>query len=551
MTYLNKFWLKSYDQDVSGEIDPPSDTVIDHLEKHRQATGGMAALYFLGLTLTHEDVLSQADRFACALQAAGYGKGDVVGICLPNVPQYSITILGAFKAGCTVSNVSPLLSPEEMVFQLDDCEAKVLVIADVLYPKFAGIADEAATVKLVLQAGIFDVLKFDPAAPMPTLTGKSLKLFMAFLNEQEARPLPRILTLDDVCFIQYTGGTTGMPKGASLTHRNLMSNMAQFAAVYPLERGKDIFCSGLPMFHIAGLVVSMLGFYFGMAQILIPDPRNVQHIIQESVKYKPTVMVNVPTLYLMLVREPEFRNVDWSGLKVCFSGAAPFSQEGINALEEVVGKGKLSELYGSTETSPLIAFDQKTARKRVGSVGLPVPSTLVKIVDLADGKTEVPVGNVGEIVVSGPQVMQGYHNKPEETAQVFHEDEGLRWLHVGDVGRMDEDGFLYLVDRTKDMIIVGGYKVFSTEVENVMHGHPAIEMCAVIGEKNPDRPETEQVKLMVQPKASYKDISEDKLREEILAYAREKLAPYKVPKVVQFIEMPLTAVGKINKKALR
>jgi len=211
----------------------------------------------------------------------------------------------------------------------------------------------------------------------------------------------------------------------------------------------------------------------------------------------------------------------------------------------------LSELYGSTEPSPLIAFDQKTARKRVGSVGLPVPSTLVKIVDLADGKTEVPVGNVGEIVVSGPQVMQGYHNKPEETAQVFHEDEGLRWLHVGDVGRMDEDGFLYLVDRTKDMIIVGGYKVFSTEVENVMHGHPAIEMCAVIGEKNPDRPETEQVKLMVQPKASYKDISEDKLREEILAYAREKLAPYKVPKVVQFIEMPLTAVGKINKKALR
>ena len=551
MSCLQKFWLKSYDQGVPEEIDPPMVTVIEHLEKRRQITGSMAALHYLGLTLTHEDVLSQADRFACGLHAAGYGKGDVVGICLPNMPQYSVTILGAFKAGCIISNVSPLLSLEEMASQLNDCSAKVLVIADVLFPKFAGIADQAASVKLVLQAGIFDALKYDPAAQMPDLPGKSIKPFMAFLNEQEARPLPQVLTLDEVCFIQYTGGTTGMPKGALLTHRNLMSNMAQYAAVYPLEMGKDCFCSGLPMFHIAGLVVSMLGFYFGIAQILIPDPRNVEHIIKECVKYKANIMVNVPTLYLMLVREPEFRNADWSSLKVCFSGAAPFSPEGIKALEEVVGKGKLSELYGTTETCPLIAFDQKTARKRVGSVGLPIPSTLVKIVDLSDGRTEVPIGESGEILVCGPQVMKGYHNKPEETVGVFHEDGGRRWLHVGDVGRMDEDGFLYLVDRTKDMIIVGGYKVFSTEVEKVMHEHPAIELCAVIGEKNPDRPETEQVKLVVQQKPSHKNISEDALREEILAFARDKLAPYKVPKVVQFMEMPLTAVGKINKKILR
>lgn len=551
MSCLQKFWLKSYDQGVPEEIDPSAVTVIEHLEGYRKSTGDMPALHFMGLTLTHETILSLADRCACALHAAGYGKGDVVAVCMPNMPQYPVTILGAFKAGCTISNVSPLLSPEEMVFQLEDCGAKIIVIADLLFPKFATIADWAESVKLVLQVGIFDTLKYDPAAQMPALPGKSLKSFMAFLNEQETRPLPQVLTLDDACFIQYTGGTTGMPKGAVLTHRNLMSNMAQYAAVYPLERGKDCFCSGLPMFHIAGLVVSMLGFYFGIAQILIPDPRNVQHILKESVKYKPNIMVNVPTLYLMLIREPEFRQADWSGLKVCFSGAAPFSPEGIKALEEVVEKGKLSELYGSTETCPLIAFDQKTARKRVGSVGLPIPSTLVKIVDLSDGKTEVPIGDTGEILVSGPQVMKGYHNKPDETALVFHENGGRRWLHMGDVGRMDEDGFLYLVDRTKDMIIVGGYKVFSTEVEKVLYEHPAIELCAVIGEKNPDRPETEQVKLVVQKKQSHKDVPDEILREEILAFAKEKLSPYKVPKVVQFMEMPLTAVGKINKKALR
>ncbi len=549
MSYLQKPWLKSYDPGVPGEIEPPVVTLIEHIDGNRKITGSKVALHFLGRTMTHEEVLDHADRFACALHAAGYGRGDVIALCMPNIPQYPVSILGAFKAGCTVSNVSPLLSAEEMIFQLKDCGARVLVVADLLFPKFEAICGELETVQLVLHTGILDYLKHNPEHP--TLPGKNVESFQVFWKDQMAQGLPASVTLDDASFIQYTGGTTGLPKGAVLTHRNLMSNMAQYRAVFQLERDRDIFCSALPMFHVAGLVVSLLGFYFGVPQILFPDPRNVQHILKESVQHKPTIMVNVPTLYLMLINEPEFRKTDWSTLKVCFSGAAPFSPEGIRALEEVVGKGKLSELYGSTETSPLIAIDQKTAVKRVGSVGLPLPSTLVKIVDLADGTADMPLGEPGEIIVNGPQVMKGYHNRAGETDAALRSHDGRLWFHTGDIGKMDHDGFLYLVDRTKDMIIVGGYKVFSTEVEKVLSEHPAIEMCAIIGEKDPARPETERVKLMAQKKTSHRDIPEDELARDILAFARERLAPYKVPKVVQFMEMPLTSVGKIDKKALR
>jgi acyl-CoA synthetase (AMP-forming)/AMP-acid ligase II len=254
----------------------------------------------------------------------------------------------------------------------------------------------------------------------------------------------------------------------------------------------------------------------------------------------------------MLMNEESFRQLDFSAMKACFSGSAPFSVEGMNAVEEVVGKGKVTEGLAMTECSPVFTANPVKGRKKVGSVGVPVPSTLVKIMPPEGGDREMPLGEPGEVIVHGPQVMKGYHNRPAETANALREHDGKIWMHTGDVGYMDEEGYIWVVDRLKDMVVVGGFKVFSTEVEGKFYQHPAILLCAVIGVPNPERPGSELVKLVVQKSEAYTGRSDDEVREELTAFAREKLAPYKVPKVIEIVEaMPLTAVGKVDKKALR
>lgn len=563
MPYAEKPWLKSFAPGVPGEITQPEVTFVDHWDKFIKETADQPVAYYLGTTLTHRDLYNHANRMAQALKSLGLGKGDVVGVCLPNTPQYLITVLGALKAGCAVSGVSPLMSPHEMSYQLNDCGAKAFIILDLLFEStFAGIADKVPGLKTVIPTGLIDMLpgfkqvlarllKKVPTGRITPLSGKDLIPFKQILKRYSSESPGVSISLDDPCFYQYTGGTTGLPKGAVLTHGNIISNMFQLQAIYKFEKGKDIFCSGLPMFHIAGLIVSMLSPYFGTSQVIIPDPRNTDMIIKQIETYSPTVYVNVPTLYLMLLQNPKFKEIDWSPARVFFSGAAPFSEDGVKALESVIGKGKVRELYGMTETSPGIGLDQPGLPKRYGSIGLPMPSTDVRVVDAVTGESDVPIGQAGELWVSGPQVMKEYHNKPEETARVFVNENGRRWLRTGDVVRMDEDGFIYIVDRAKDMIIVSGYKVFSTELENVMSEHPAVEMCAAVGVENPERSETEMVKLIVQTSLEYKDKADEEVKIEILNFAREKLAPYKVPKIIEFREMPLTAVGKIDKKQLR
>lgn len=563
MSISEKPWLKSYAPGVLGEIEPPESSLIGYLEKAAHQAAEMPAVHFLGMTLTRGDLNQLINRMANALGEIGLGKGDVVGICMPNTPQYFISVLGALKAGCWVSSVSPLLTGNEMIHQLNDCCAKVLVAENLLFKdKIAGIANELNNLKTIITTGLTDLLpEFNQKkteAPGRTLGGETLSLpgkrilsFQWILTNYPSTSPDIQVSLDDPSLIQYTGGTTGPSKGAVITHRNLIVNIIQIQTVYGFEAETDVFCTGLPMFHIGGLCISLVALYTGMPQIIIPDPRDLDYFLKQIAKYKPTVCVNVPTLYLMFLNEPLFHDIDWSTLKFFFSGAAPFTEDGINALEAVIGQGKVRELYGMTETSPGIAMDQPGVKKRVGSVGLPKPSTQVRVVDPMEEGVDVPMGQEGEILVSGPQVMQGYYNKPEENAKVFVEIDGERWLRTGDIGRMDEDGFLYIVDRLKDMIIVSGFKVFSTELENVLTEHPAIEMCAAVGAPNPDRPETEIVKLVVQKSTTYIEEPDNQVREDILAFAREKLAPYKVPKVIEFREMPLTVVGKIDKKQLR
>jgi acyl-CoA synthetase (AMP-forming)/AMP-acid ligase II len=554
MVYEKKPWLKSYDADVNAEIPIPDFSLKDYLLQSFQAHKDRTALHYLGASLTFGQLMELSGRFAAYLKAKGLGKGDVVAVNLPNTPQYLVTIVGALRAGCAISGLAPLLMPDEMVYQLNDCGAKVLVTLDVLFDaKFAAVADQAAGVKEVLVTGVFDPLPSVTQYPAgKPLAGKSVAAFYDVLKQYPDEPPDVTLNKDDPCYLQYTGGTTGPPKGAVLSHGNMVANVYQFEDWMKMERGKEVWVSGFPIFHQAGLFVTTCAMAWAATQCLIPDPRNVEHIVKECDTHKPTFMINVPSLFLMLMANENFKKLDFSNLRYCMSGAAPFPVEGIRALEAIVGPNKMVEVWGMTETSPLITVNPGRGKKKIGAVGVPLPNTEFKIVSLNDGETEVPMGEEGELICHGPQVMMGYLNKPKETQNALRIHDGKKWMHTGDVGRMDEDGFVYVVDRAKDMLIVGGFKVFSSEVEDKLYRHPAISMCALIGLPNPDRPDSEIVKLFVQKSPAYKDKPEDDIRAELFAFAKEKLAPYKVPKIIEFVSaIPMTSVGKVDKKSLR
>jgi len=564
MIYSPERWLKSYDPGVPAEIEPQRGSIGGRYRQTAGRYGSQTALLFMGATMTHGQVLEAAKRFAALLRAHGVGRGDVVGVYLPNTPQYVIAVLGALLNGSAITGVSPLLMPDELAHQLNDCGAKALVTLDALFQeRLKGVADRIPGLKLVLATSIADylpglkrvlakLLKKVPSGKVEPLAGKTVLDFRRAVNASPAEDLEVLVDENDLAFIQYTGGTTGLPKGAQLTHGNLLANLAQFGAWYGAKMGQGRYLSGYPMFHIAGLFLALNGLMFGGAQSLIPDPRNAKHIVAEMAAFKPSLMANVPSLWMMLLPEPGFKELDFSGLEVCITAAAPMPVESLKALEAVIGQGKISELVGMTETSPVIACNPVRGVKKAGSVGLPIPGTLVRLVDLAEGKDEVALGQAGELCVCGPQVMRGYHNKPDESAGVLRPHDGKTWMHTGDVAVMDEDGYLFIVDRTKDMVNVSGYKVFPREVEEKFYTHPAVQACAVVGVVDPDRPGSEIVKLVVQLDEAHKQKPGPEMEKELLAFIKDKVAPYKTPKLVQFVEqIPLTSVGKVDKKALR
>jgi long-chain acyl-CoA synthetase len=565
MDYDDRPWLAAYDPDVAAESNFPDCSMNEVFRGIARDLPGQPALHFFGVTLTYQELMDHANRFAQALIDCGCTRGDVVGINLPNIPQYLIAHIGALKAGCAASGVSPLLTGPELAYQLKDSGAKALVTLDAIFEaRITGIADQLPDLKLVVATGLADFLpwikrtlakwlKKVPTGKVTDLPGKVVKDFMGILATYAPRDPDIVVTPDDACHIMYTGGTTGVPKGTVMSHRNMVAELTIVAPHWlKLARGREVILSGFPFFHIAGLALGLGSIMVGAVQILVPNPRDTKHIVKEMATYRPTVLVNVPSLYMMLMEEAGFKKLDFSRLRFCLSAASPFPAEYITALESITGPGTLVEAYGMTEVSSLATSNPVDGRKKIGSIGLPLPNTRIKLVDLMTGTQEVPVGEEGEIIVSGPQVMQGYLNKPEETALALREHEGELWLHTGDVARMDEDGFFTLVDRTKDMLNVGGFKVFSREVEDKFYQHPAVELCAIVGTPNEKRPGTHVVKLVVQASRAHADKNENELRDDLLVFARENLAPYKVPKVVEFLhEMPLTAVGKVDKKALR
>lgn len=563
--YSEKIWLKSYDDHVKPEIDFEIMSLADTMKNAAKNFPNKICCDLQGTTTTYKEIEKKINCFANFFIQNGLEKGDRIAIHLPNIPQYVIALYGTFYAGCTSTGMNFLLQPNEILYQLKDSGAVALVTLDSFYEQNVrkALSTGKTNVKLVITTNVADTLNIDlsmkeqlikigkiPYGEVLPLDGIKYCTFNEVLAKypKDKSPDVKIDPFEDIAFLQYTGGTTGPPKGAMLTHANEIINLQQVIHQWEIDviRGKEIFISGFPLFHLAGMFFNLGAVNYAATQLLIPDPRDINYIANKIIEYHPTFMANVPTLYLMLLKNRKFKKADLSSFKIYVSGAAPFPAESIREFEDVVGKHKVLELYGMTEASPIVTLNPYIGKRKIGTVGIPVSNTDFKIVAVSDKSIEVPIGEPGEIVIKGPQIFQGYWNQPEETNRALKDG----WFYSGDVGIMDEDGYIKIVDRTKDMIIVSGYKVFSVEVDNKMNKHPAIELCSCIGIPDPDRPGSEIVKLYILLKKGYE--ANEEIKANILKYAQENLAKYKIPKIIEISDqLPLTAVGKIDKKALR
>jgi len=564
--YSEKIWLKSYDKHVKPEIDLEIYSIAEMWKRTVKNYPNSLCYDFQGAKATFQETDKFINSFANFLVENDIKKGDLVAINLPNLPQFIVALFGAFSAGCAATGMNFLLQPNEIVYQLKDSGAVVVITTDAFYEEKVRKALQIGEtdVKIVITTNVADMLELEPSmkeqlikigkvpiGKVEPLDGIKFSDYNKILEQTPSDKPPAIkIDPDDVLLLQYTGGTTGPPKGAILTHRNLISLMQIVNHWFEpgTNPGNDTYISGFPFFHLAGLQFCLQTTYMGATQILVPDPRDTNYMISKIKEYeeKISLFYNVPTLYLLLLKNRRFKKLDLSNVQGYLSGAAPFPTKSIKEFEGIVGKGKVIEAYGMTENSPGVTMNPYLGPKKIGTVGVPLPNTELKIVDVSDRNIEVPIGVAGEIAIKGPQTFQGYWNKPKETENALVDG----WFYSGDVGVMDEDGYITIVDRTKDMIIVSGFKVFSVEVDDKLNKHPAIELCSSVGIPDPDRPGSEIVKLYVLLKKGFE--ATDETKADILQFAQENLAKYKVPKIIEILEeLPLTSIGKVDKKLLR
>lgn len=558
---MNQPWLKHYDPGVKPKLDYPSDLSVPRLlEISAEKYPDNPAVLFPALLghsllagkLTYRQLDQAANRFANALIALGVKKGDRVAIHLPNTPQFPIAFYGAFKAGAIVIAFNPVYTAPEVERQLNDCGAETIVTLTRFYPLIQQIRAKTK-LKRVIVTSIKDY--FHPLVKTLYSVAREKKegdrvaiapgdhAFLDLLARSSAAPpSPRVATnADDIALLQYTGGTTGIPKGAVLTHRNLYSNVVQVGAWRTdVQPGKEVTMCILPFFHVYGLQVGMQNAVFlGGSMVMFPR-FEIDTVLAAIDKYHPTTFPGVPTMYNALRNNPEIKKHDLSSIRVCLSGAAPLPLEVQTQFEKLIS-GKLVEGYGLTETSPVAVSNPTGGKRKSGSVGMPLPDTDVKIVDPEDPKKEMPLGEVGEVAIEGPQVFQGYWQRADETAKVLFDG----WFITGDIGRMDEDGYFYLVERKKDMINVGGFKVFPRDVEEVLFTHPKIQDVSVVGVKDEYSGEVPKAFVVLKK-------GETATAQEILDFASKNLAKFKVPKSVEFRDaLPKTIIGKVLKRTLQ
>lgn len=552
---MEKVWLKEYPEGVPAEIDLGEfSSLKDILEKSCQRFKDLPAYSNLGAVLSYSDIDRLSRDFAAFLQGAGLRKGDRVAIMMPNILQYPVAVFGALRAGIVVVNVNPLYTPRELEHQLVDSGATAIVIVENFAHTLQDVLAKTA-IKTVVMTQLGDLLPLSKRFVVNFLVKYVKKLvpnwhiantvsFRQALQTGTGKTLAAVaLNHDDLAFLQYTGGTTGISKGAMLTHGNLVANLQQASAwLKPfLEWGAEVIITALPLYHVFSLTANCLTFMkLGGHNVLITNPRDMPGFVKELSSIRFTIITGVNTLFNGLLNTPAFARLDFSTLKVALGGGMAVQRAVADKWRQVTTI-PLIEAYGLTETSPAVCINPLTLPEYNGSIGLPIPSTELSIRN--DENQEVGIGpeQTGEICIRGPQVMRGYWNRPEETAKVMTADGFLR---TGDIGYMDERGYIRIVDRKKDMILVSGFNVYPNEIEDVVAQHPGVLEVAAVGV--PDEKSGEAVKIVVVKKDSALTA------EALLAHCREQLTSYKVPRRVEFrTELPKTNVGKILRRLLR
>ena len=542
--YAARPWEQHYDYWVRPRMTYPDRPLGDILSITAVQRPDKVATHFLGAELTFLDLKRRSDALAASLADMGIGKGDRVAIMLPNCPQYIIAAFGILRLGAVIVNVNPSYTEREFLVIAIDSTPRVLITLDALAPMVQRVRTQTTIEHIIVTS----LAEYSAAAAPPPRISSTLAL--ADLVSDTRRTPVRLptLTADDLAVLQYTGGTTGTPKGAMLTHGNIFANVVQTIAwtnpMY-LYGGEERYLVVIPYFHIyAFSVCMMMGLWIGALQIIHPK-YEADAVLASIKRFRPTYFPAVPTVFVSLLNHPKVLEHGLDQVRQFNSGGAPCPVEVLEQWERTIGR-PLYEGYGLSETSPVTHTTPQLARRRMGSIGLPVPDTDMKIVDVEHGTREMPLGEAGEICISGPQVMKGYWNKPEESAAVLRADAtGTIWFHTGDIGTMDADGFANIVQRKKDMIIVDGFNVYPSEVEAVLYSHPAVRLAAVIGVPDAYHGETVKACIAFKPENAATP-------DEIIAFCRGSLTDYKVPRAIEIREtLPMSAVGKILYRVLR
>ncbi|WP_062049890.1 long-chain fatty acid--CoA ligase [Bacillus sp. JCM 19034] len=545
-----KVWLNSYPQEVSLSYEYPKQNLAHFMIDTAIKYPKKKALYFLGTSMTYDELLTKTYTFANALKNIGIHKGDRVAIMLPNCPQAIISYYASLMIGAIVVQTNPTYVERELEYQLNDSDTKLIIALDLLYNRIQRVVPKT-NVDYQIFTSIKDYLPFPKNLLYPLKVKKdglsmdvsysdSIYSFTKLLKTTSS--MPSTVELDpttDLALLQYTGGTTGVSKGVMLTHYNLVANTLQTKYwCYRGEEGKERFLAALPFFHVFGMTV-LMNLSMCMAGELILLPKfDIDLALKMIQKRKATIFPGAPTMYISLINHPDVQKYDLSSVNICISGAAPLPGDVQETFEKLTG-GKLIEGYGLTETSPVTHANNIWEKRKLGSIGIPFPDTEAKVVDSETGE-EMESGQIGELIIKGPQVMKGYWKQQGETTKTLRDG----WFYTGDMAKMDQEGFFSIIDRKKDLIIASGFNIYPRDIEEVLFGHPTIVDAVVVGIPDEYRGETVKAFIVVKEGAQLSE-------ETIDAYCRERLASYKVPRIYEFRDsLPKTLVGKTLRRVL-
>ena len=538
---MERPWLRFYEKGIPPRLDYPDIPVPGILEEAVRDFPKNEAVIFLGAKISYEVLGKWVEWFASGLAQLGFKKGERMALMLPNCPQYIVAYYAVLKLGGIVVNVNPMYVEREIAFQLNDAGAEGILALREILPRIQAVQSRLE-LKRILLTDLQDSIREPAPEKFGTSGGCPVLTYGEVLEMGKKQPPPPVaVDPGEIALLQYTGGTTGVSKGAMLTHRNLVSDVVQCVAWnVDAVRGQERMLATIPFFHVYGMTVAMNEALYLAAVIILLPRFNVDEALEAINAHRPTRFPGVPTMYIGINNHPRIREYNISSIKVCSSGSAPMPVEALKRFEELTG-GRISEGYGLTEASPVTHANPFFGKRKIGSIGLPRPDTDAKIVDLDTGEKDLAPGEEGELCIRGPQVMRGYWNRPEETRKTLREG----WLYTGDIAKMDEEGYFFIVDRKKDLIICGGYNVYPREIEEVLYQNPKVQEACALGVPDPYRGETVKVFVVLKE-------GQTATGEEMIEYCRGNLARYKAPTLVEFRkELPRSHVGKVLRKILR